>query len=70
MIRAEQRRNRKLYEQSDFAAFCKIIRQYFPEFTQWLCETSDPRQSSIYEIKVMLMTVIMKNICNIQSMQG
>lgn len=38
MTRAEQRRNRKLYER-DFAAFCKIIRQYFPEFTQWLCET-------------------------------
>lgn len=69
MTRAEQRRNRKLYER-DFAAFCKIIHQYFPEFTQWLCETSDPRQSSIYEIEVMLMTVIMKNICNIQSMQG
>ena len=69
MTRAEQRRNRKLYER-DFAAFCKIIRQYFPEFTQWLCETSDPRQSSIYEIEVMLMTVIMKNICSIQSMQG
>ena len=69
MTRAEQRRTRKLYER-DFAAFCKIIRQYFPEFTQWLCETSDPRKSSIYEIEVMLMTVIMKNICNIQSMQG
>lgn len=69
MTRAEQRRTRKLYER-DFAAFCKIIRQYFPGFTQWLCETSDPRRSSLYEIEVMLMTVIMKNICNIQSMQG
>lgn len=68
MSRAEQRRSRKLYER-DFAAFCKIIRQYFPEFTQWLRETSDPRRSSLYEIEVMLMTVIMKNICNIQSMQ-
>lgn len=69
MTRAEQRKTRKLYER-DFAAFCKIIRQYFPRFTQWLCETSDPRRSRLYEIEVMLMTVIMKNICNIQSMQG
>jgi hypothetical protein len=52
MTRAEQRRNRKLNER-DFAVFYKIIRQYFPEFTQWLCETSDPRQSGIYEMEVL-----------------
>lgn len=64
MTRAEQRRNRKLYER-DFAAFCKIIHQYFPEFTQWLCETSDPRQSSIYEIDASFWESNAMNFCRI-----
>jgi len=43
--------------------------KYFPEFTSWLQEIKDPRKFWIYETEVMLMTVILKNICNISSMQ-
>lgn len=68
MTRAERRRQEKKY-QKDFAAFCKITKQYFPEFIQWLQELKDPRKFYIYEMEVMLMTIIMKNVCNIPSMQ-
>ncbi len=68
MTRSERRREQKKYEK-DFAAFCKITKQYFPELIQWLQELKDPRKFWTYEIEVILMTVIMKNICNIHSMQ-
>lgn len=68
MTRPERRRQKKKYEK-DFAAFCKITKQYFPEFIQWLQELKDPRKFWTYEVEVTLMTVIMKNICNITSMQ-
>lgn len=64
-----QRREEKKKCSRDFAAFCKITRQYFPEFIRWLQEIKDPRKFWTYEIEVMLMTVILKNICNISSMQ-
>ena len=64
-----QRREEKKKCSKDFAAFCRIIRQYFPEFTSWLQNVKDPRKFWTYETEVMLMTVIMKNICNISSMQ-
>ena len=35
MTRSERRREQKKYEK-DFAAFCKITKQYFPELIQWL----------------------------------
>ena len=63
MTRPERRRQKKKYEK-DFAAFCKITKQYFPEFIQWLQELKDPRKFWTYEVEVTLMTVIMKNICN------
>lgn len=68
MTRSERRREKKKYEK-DFAAFCKIMRQYFPKFIEWLRELKDPRNFWTYETEVMLMTVIMKNICSISSMQ-
>lgn len=68
MTRAEHRREKKKYEK-DFAAFCKITKQYFPDFVQWMQKITDPRKFWTYEIEVMLMTVIMKNICSITSMQ-
>lgn len=68
MTRPERRREKKKYEK-DFAAFCKIMKQYFPKFTEWLGELKDPRKFWTYETGVMLMTVIMKNICGISSMQ-
>lgn len=64
-----QRREEKKKCSKDFAAFCRITRQYFPEFTKWLQEIKDPRKFWTYETEVMLMTVILKNICNISSMQ-
>lgn len=68
MTRLERRREKKKYEK-DFAAFSRIMKQYFPHFTGWLGELKDPRKFWTYETEVMLMTVIMKNICNISSMQ-
>lgn len=68
MTRHERRQEKKKYEK-DFAAFCRITRQYFPDFVQWLQEIKDPRKFWTYETEVMLMTVIMKNICSITSMQ-
>ena len=64
----QKRREKKNYEK-DFAVFCKIMKQYFPKFTEWMRELKDPRKFWTYEIEVMLMTVIMKNICSICSMQ-
>jgi len=63
------RREAKKKCSKDFAAFCRITRQYFPEFTRWLQEIKDSRKFWTYGTEVMLMTVILKNICNISSMQ-
>lgn len=68
MTRSERRREKKKYGK-DFAAFCRIMNQYFPQFSEWLGELEDPRKFWTYETEVMLMTVIMKNICSISSMQ-
>lgn len=68
MTRPERRREKEKYEK-EFAASCRITRQYFPDFVQWLQEIKDSRKFWTYETEVMLMTVIMKNICNITSMQ-
>lgn len=40
-----------------------------PNFTGWLLSLEDPRKFWTYEIEVMLMTVIMKNVCCIGSIQ-
>lgn len=68
MTRSERRREKKKYGK-DFAAFCRIMNQYFPQFSEWLGELEDPGKFWTYETEVMLMTVIMKNICSISSMQ-
>jgi len=53
----------------DFASFCRIMKLYFPDFIGWLSSLKDPRKFWTYETEVMLMTVIMKNVCCIESMQ-
>lgn len=68
MTRSERRREKKKHAK-DFAAFCRITRRYFPDFIQWLQQIKDPRKFWTYETEVMLMTIIMKNICCITSMQ-
>lgn len=68
MTRAE-RRNEKKKNGKDFANFCRIMKLYFPDFINWLSELKDPRKFWTYETEVMLMTVIMKNVCCISSMQ-
>ncbi len=45
------------------------MKLYFPDFTSWLAGLNDPRKFWTYETEVMLMTVIMKNVCRISSMQ-
>ncbi len=39
----QQRREEKKKCSRDFAAFCRITKQYFPEFTSWLQEIKNPR---------------------------
>lgn len=68
MTRAERRNGKKKYGR-DFVFFCQIMKRYFPDFAGWLSGLKDPRKSWTYETEVMLMTVIMKNICCISSMQ-
>ena len=68
MTRVERRSEKKKYGK-DFANFCRIMRLYFPDFIDWLAGLKDPRKFWTYEMEVMLMTVIMKNVCCISSMQ-
>lgn len=68
MTRIERRNEKKKYGK-DFASFFRILKRYFPNFTSWLFSLKDPRKFCTYEIELMLMTVIMKNICCISSMQ-
>jgi len=68
MTRAERRNEKKKYGK-DFASFCRILKLYFPDFIVWLSNLKDPRKFWTYETEVMLMTVIMKNVCCIDSMQ-
>ena len=68
MTRIERRNEKKKYGK-DFASFFRILKRYFPDFTRWLSSLKDPRKFCTYEIELMLMTVIMKNICCISSMQ-
>lgn len=68
MARAERRSEKKKYGK-DFANFCRIMKLYFPDFINWLFGLKDPRKFRTYETEVMLMTVIMKNVCCIRSMQ-
>lgn len=68
MTRAERRTEKKKYGK-DFASFCRIMKLYFPDFISWLAGLKDPRKFWTYETEVMLMTVIMKNVCCIDSMQ-
>lgn len=68
MTRAERRNEMKKYGK-DFASFCRIMKLYFPDFIDWLSGLKDPRKFWTYETEVMIMTVIMKNVCCIDSMQ-
>ena len=68
MTRAERRSEKKNYGK-DSASFFQILNRYFPDFTCWLASLKDPRKFWTYEIEVMLMTVIMKNVFDISSMQ-
>lgn len=68
MTRAERRNEKKKYGR-DFASFCQIINRYFPDLSGWLASLKDPRKFWTYEMEAMLMTVIMKNLFCISSMQ-
>ena len=68
MTRAERRNEKKKYGK-DFASFCQVLNRYFPDLSGWLASLKDPRKFWTYETEVMLMTVIMKNVFCISSMQ-
>lgn len=68
MTRVEKR-NEKIKYGKDFASFCQILNWYFPDLSGWLASLKDPGKFWTYEIEVMLMTVIMKNVFCISSMQ-
>lgn len=69
MTRAEIRRQKKLCDK-DFSRFCKIIHKVLPELSNYLSQVADPRKGKFYEMQQMLGTILMKNICSIESMQG
>lgn len=70
MSRAEIRKFRKEWKE-DLPAFIAAQKHFFPDLIQRFQEVADPRQqgSIDYSIEEILYTIIMKNVCNITSMQ-
>lgn len=71
MSRAEIRKARKEWKE-DLPAFIKVQKHFFPDLIERIHQVADPRQqgSIEYSIEEILYTIIMKNVCNINSMQG
>lgn len=70
MSRAEIKRLRKEWKE-DLPRFIEAQKHFFPELLERLQKVVDPRQqgSIEYSIEEILYTIIMKNVCNITSMQ-
>lgn len=70
MSRAEVRKLRKEWKE-DLQAFIEAQKHFFPNLLDRMKEVVDPRQqgSIEYSIEEVLYTIIMKNVCNITSMQ-
>ena len=71
MSRAEIRKMRKEWKE-DLPAFIAAQKHFFPDLIERIHQVADPRQqgSIRYSIEEILYTIIMKNACNIPSMQG
>lgn len=70
MGRAENRELKKNFKK-DIVHFLKIQHHFLPDFIDELGRIKDPRNQSyiIYDIAEILYTIIMKNVCNLSSMQ-
>lgn len=70
MSRAEIKKLRKQWKE-DLPAFIEAQRHFFPDLMERMKQVVDPRQqgSIEYSIEEILYTIIMKNVCNITSMQ-
>lgn len=70
MSRAENRKLKKEWKE-DLPAFIAAQKHFFPDLVERLHQVADPRQqgSIEYTIEEILYTIIMKNVCNITSMQ-
>lgn len=71
MSRAEIRKMRKEWKE-DLPAFIAAQKHFFPDLIKRFHQVADPRQqgSTQYSIEEILYTIIMKNVCNITSMQS
>lgn len=70
MRKAQQREIRK--GKSEFAAWTRVCRHFFPDLPKWLNGMTDPRNRSYitYEQSVLVMMCIMKNVSGIVTMRG
>lgn len=70
MTKAEKRNEKR--GKSEFAAWLRICRHFFPALPRWLNEMNDPRNRMYitYEQAVLVMMCIMKNISGIVTMRG
>lgn len=70
MRKAQQREERK--GKSEFAAWTRVCRHFFPNLPRWLNSMADPRNQSYitYTQAVLVMMCIMKNISGIVTMRG
>ena len=70
MSRAKIRKMRKEWKE-DLPAFIAAQNHFFPNLIERFHQVIDPRQkgSIEYTIEEILYTIIMKNVCNITSMQ-
>lgn len=69
-----RKQKRELKNESDrpLVDFIKSQEHYLPDLKKWLNNINDPRHKSYitYDLSVLLYTVILKNICSIESMRN
>jgi len=71
MVTREELRIKKSKEENQLKELLKSMNHFVKSFRSNLHDIDDPRHQSYtkYEIEELLMTVVLKNICNIQSMR-
>lgn len=70
MKKAQQREQKR--NKSEFAAWAKVSRHFFPDLPEWLNSMADPRNRAYitYDQAVLVLMCIMKNISGIATMRG
>ena len=62
----------KIKNNSPFVSFANVVRHFFPSLTDWLDGINDPRHASYikYSQGILCGSLIMKDICGLESMQA